>query len=184
MKELFHQIPSLKGERVILRRLTEDSADDLRLMTDDDEVYRYLPAFLYEKKYDDKKYVIRHMYDECIKTSLILGVFFDGEFCGLAELYGYSVPLSKVSVGFRLVRRYWGKGIAAETLGLLVRYLSEETDVKAITASSMASNKASAGVLRKCGFKRRSYTLFENWGCSKPILTEKWIKRLNDRFSS
>ena len=33
--------------------------------------------------------VIRHLYDECFKESIILGVFMEGDFCGLAEIYGY-----------------------------------------------------------------------------------------------
>lgn len=176
MKNLFSEIPSLEGERVILKPLTADDADALRELTDSKDVYRYLPTFLYEKKYDDKSYVIDHLYDECVKTSLILGVYFEEKLCGLAEIYGYRAPLKKASVGYRLMKKYWGRGIATETLGLMVGYLLEETDVKIITASTMAANKSSANVLKKNGFKRIGYTVFENWGYAKPIMTEKWIR--------
>lgn len=176
MNHFFESIPGLKGERITLRRLTEDDVDGLRELTDNENVYRYLPTFLYEQKYEDKRTVIRHLYDECIETSLILGVFIDDGFCGLAELYGCRMPHWKVSVGYRLVERCWGKGIATETLGVLTRYLFEETDIKLITASTMADNKASAHVLRKQGFKSIGYTVFEDWGYTKPILTKKWIK--------
>lgn len=187
MKKLFSQIPTLKGERVTLRPLTADDADDLRELTDSEKVYRYLPTFLYEQKYEDKSYVIEHLYDECIKDSLILGVFVDEEFCGLAEVYGYRVSQTKVSVGYRMVERVWGRGIATETLGILVKYLLEETDVKIITASTMIDNKASGNVLKKNGFRPVAYTVFENWGYQKPVLTKKWIRtdtgyRLQYRF--
>ena len=176
MKKLFSEIPTLKGERVTLRPLTVADADGLLKLTESAEVYRYLPTFLYEKKYDDKAYVIEHLYDECIKESLILGVFLDEKFCGLAEIYGYRAPLLKASVGYRLLESAWGKGIATETLGILVKYLLEETNVRVITASVMHDNKASSNVLKKNGFKPVGYTVFENWGYPKPILTLKWIR--------
>lgn len=49
MKKLFSEIPTIKGERVTLRAMTLDDADGLRELTEDEEVYRYLPTFLYEK---------------------------------------------------------------------------------------------------------------------------------------
>lgn len=176
MKKLFSEIPVLGGERVTLRPLTLSDADSLRELTDDEEVYRYLPTFLYEQKYDDKEYVVSHLYDECLESSLILGVFEDDVFCGLAEIYGYRAALHKASVGYRLVRRCWGRGIATETLGLMVNCLLGETDVRIITASAMIGNQASANVLRKNGFRHLTYTLLENWGRRKLIPTEKWIK--------
>ncbi len=189
MKKLFSEIPCLRGERVTLKRLTETDAQSLREMTEDAEVYRYLPTFLYETKYADKAYVIRHLYDECFPDSLILGVYMDDAFCGLAEIYGYRAPLLKASVGYRLLQSCWGKGIATEALGLLVRYLSEETDVKIITASTMPENQASANVLRKNGFRHAAHAVPENWGFDSPVLTDKWIRtgagcRLRYRFQT
>ena len=176
MKKLFPEPPCLKGERVILRPLTESDADALRELTEDEEVYRYLPTFLFENKYEDKTVVIDRLYDECIKESLILGVFVDDDFCGLAEIYGYRAPLKKVSVGYRLMKRCWGRGLATETLGIMVRYLLEEKGIRIITASTMVENHASANVLKKNGFRHLTYTVLENWGYAKPILTEKWIR--------
>ena len=175
MKKLFSEIPTIKGERVTLAPMTLNDADSLRELTEDEEVYRYLPTFLYEKQHD-AEYVIRHLYDECIENALILGMYVDGEWCGLAEIYGYRPALHKVSVGNRLLRRWWGKGISTEALGLMAKYLLEETDVQIITASMMAQNKASANVMRKNGFKHLGYTLLEKWGYAKPIITEKWVR--------
>lgn len=174
-KKLFSEIPCLKGERVTLRQLTADDAEALRELTESGRVYRYLPTFLYEKKYEDKSYVIGHLYDECLKSSLILGVFTNDGFCGLAEIYGYNAPMLKASVGYRLLEKHWGKGIATEALGLMVKYLLKETDVKVITASTMVENKASANVLKKNGFKRVMHGIPENWGYPKPTVADKWL---------
>ena len=175
LNNLFYEIPCLKGERITLRRLTANDANALRELTEDTDVYRYLPTFLYENQYEDKSYVIDRLYDDCIHESLILGVFWDDEFCGLAELYGFRAPLLKVSVGYRLLKKHWGKGIATETLGVLVKYLLNETQIRIITASTMVENQASANVLRKNGFQRVMHGVWENWGFSKPTVTDKWL---------
>ena len=103
MADLFPKPPVLKGTDLILRPLVLSDTEDLRKLTGEDAVYRYLPTFLFEKKYDAAE-VIRRLYDECLKDSLILGVFREKCFCGLAEIYGYRAPIRKVSVGYRLDR--------------------------------------------------------------------------------
>ena len=136
-KKLFSEIPFLKGTRLTLRRLTRADQSGLQELVDSPRVYRYLPTFLFEQKYPDVGYVIDHLYDECWKESIILGVFMEDEFCGLAEMYGYRDPIHKISVGYRLLERYWGKGIAGEALEMMIDYLYKETDIEIITASTM-----------------------------------------------
>lgn len=186
---LFAEIPVIKGERITLKALTRRDAAALRELTESEEVYRYLPAFLFEKQYDDAEYVIEHLYDGTNPQSLILGAFTGDSFCGLAEFYGYGRTPWKVSVGNRFLPRYWGQGVSTEALGLMVAYLLNETDVKIITASTMIENKASASVLKKNGFKRVAHAVLENWGFQTPTVTDKWLKtkagyRLQYRFQT
>ena len=64
MKNLFPAIPTVMGERVVLKRITEEDAGALQAMTENPRVYRYLPTFLFEKKYDDTHLVIERLYDD------------------------------------------------------------------------------------------------------------------------
>ncbi len=149
MKQLFAQIPSLCGNRLLLRPLQDRDAEGLRALTLESRVYRYLPTFLFEKQYADPHATIAKLYDECLRDSLILGVFKEDRFCGLAEMYGYRQPICKISVGYRLREAYWGQGIATEALGLMVDYLLHHAGIEIITASTMIENQASANVLKK-----------------------------------
>ena len=175
-RALFSEIPCLHGDRVTLRGLTQSDAEGLRELTDNPSVYRYLPTYLFEKKYPDTQYVIQHLYNECLEQSLILGIFMDERFCGLAEIYGYNRFFHKASVGYRLLERCWGQGIATETLCLMISYLSNETDVDIITASTMVENAASANVLRKNDFKMVLHGIPEDWGYERPTIADKWIR--------
>jgi ribosomal-protein-alanine N-acetyltransferase len=176
MKKLFSEIPEIQGERIVLREITQNDSSALKQLTDDPDVYRYLPTFLFETKYDDKSYVIDHLYDDCFRESIILGIFMNDEFCGIAEMYGYREEIHKISVGYRLLKRYWGQGIATEALSLMVNYLYSETDIEIITASTMIENSASAAVLKKNGFDLVVHAVPEDWGYDEPTITDKWIR--------
>lgn len=175
-KQLFSEIPCLEGSRLVLKEVTQADLAGLQELVNSPRVYRYLPTFLFEQKYADLRYVIDHLYDECWKESILLGVFMEEEFCGLAEMYGYRPPIHKISVGYRLLERFWGKGIASEALGMMIDYLYNDTDIEIITASTMIENKASANVLLKNGFDLVVHAVGEDWGYEEPTITDKWIR--------
>ena len=175
MKKLFSEIPYIKSERLILRKIEETDATDLSELTQSPNVYRYLPTFLFEQKYEDIHYVIRRLYDECFKESIILGVFMENEFCGLAEIYGYRENTHKASIGCRFLERCWGKGIATETVGALVRYLTQKTDIEVITASTMVINKRITRVTEKNDFELVASGVDEDWGYPQPTSVNKWV---------
>jgi ribosomal-protein-alanine N-acetyltransferase len=175
MKLLFKEPPVLKGESLILKPLESSDADDLRRFTQQEIVYRYLPTFLFEKKYEAAEAISR-LYEEGMRDSLILGVFQENSFCGLAEIYGYRAPINKASIGYRLLHEKWGKGIATEALGLLIKELLENKGIEIITASTMIENRASARVLEKNGFTLVYHAAPEDWGYSEPTPAAKWIR--------
>ena len=51
VKKLFDEIPYLEGERVILRKITEDDRETLWEMAHSDIIYRYEPTYLLEQQY-------------------------------------------------------------------------------------------------------------------------------------
>ena len=176
MKRLFPEPPVLAGSRLCLKPLGPENAGDLRKLTGEKAVYRYLPTFLFEQKYAKAEDVIDRLYDEGLKDSLILGIFMEGRFCGLAEIYGYREPILKASVGYRLLQEEWGRGIATEALGLMTQELLSRRGIEIITASTMVENQASAHVLRKNGFTLVNHAVGEDWGFPEPTPADKWIR--------
>ena len=175
MKKLFPEPPVLTDGRLCLKPLSLSDADGLRRLTQEEAVYRYLPTFLFEKKYGQPEDVILRLYDECLTDSLILGIFMEERFCGLFEVYSFREPIRKASVGYRLLREEWGKGIAAEALKIMVDELLRR-GIEIITASTMPENEASARVLRKNGFLLVSHAVEEDWGYPAATPADKWIR--------
>ena len=175
MKKLFSEIPCIESEDIVLKKIELKHISALRELVNDNKAYRYLPTFLYEKSSDDLVQVIGGLYTECFRQSIILGIFRNDEFCGIAEMYGYREEVGKISVGYRLISRYWGQGIATKTLGMMIGYLLNETDIDIITASTMVENTASARVLEKNGFIKVSSGYKEDWGYEEEVAVDKWV---------
>lgn len=179
MKKLFSEIPYIEGSRLILKKVEAENKDALDELRHDPEVYRLLPTFLFEQQYDDIDYVIGHLYDEALEESVILGIYEENAFCGLAEFYGYRPAVHKISIGYRLLERCWGRGIASETVKMMADYLFDETDIRIISASTLPENRASAAVLRKNGFLNYVSGAPEDWGYRRPLPTDKWVRAEN-----
>ena len=92
------------------------------------------------------------------------------------EFYGFRDDARKISVGYRLLERFRGKGIATKAMGLMVDYLFAQTDIEIITASTMKENRASARVLEKNGFDLVARGAAEDWGYEEPTPSDKWIR--------
>ena len=75
--KLFEEYPDLTGERIRIRHMAAEDAPALQRLAENRNVYRYLPTFLYEQKYEDKAEVIARMDEECFRTkdAILLGIY-------------------------------------------------------------------------------------------------------------
>lgn len=182
--KLFREYPVLSDGHIVIKKITKDDAVALSEMTGEVNVYKYLPAFLYELKYDDIYKVIECMHGECFltKQNLLLGIHPEnakGCFAGIAEVYNYQEEQCKVSIGYRLKEEFWGQGIATRSVGLLKSYL-KDAGIKIITAHVMSENKASSSVLLKNGFSLADDGLEEDWGPGKQVVADKYAISLEE----
>ena len=178
-KGLFDDVPCIVGERIVLDRVVDSDADALRDLIDNPHVQRYLPAFLFEKRFDDVHEAIRLLYGDLFasKESLIMAIRGkgSGELAGLGEFYGLRAGLRKASMGYRLREAWWHQGLATEAARLMLDYAFGQTDIAIVTASSMIENVASAHVLEKVGFVRIAHGVKEDWGFDEPATVDKWF---------
>ena len=180
MMKLFDEYPVLCNDRVILRKMDRADAQALTELTSREAVYRTVPSFLYELKYEDKHDVIENMDRECFdpQESLLLGVYLTDDpehLIGIAEFYNYEEKKSKASIGCRLHDECWGRGIATEVAVLLRDYLTKDTGLRTVTSHVLRKNAGSAAVMGKAGFINKYPGLYEDWGFRELMLTDKFV---------
>lgn len=185
--ELFDTFPYLESERLIIKKMTLDDIDELSLITENENIYRFIPPFLYKKSRGNLRAAIQNTsgrdFDK--KKRIIAGIYLKKEtnkLVGLAEIFEYKKRNNSVTIGYKINELYWHKGIATETVKLLVTYLCDEIGIKLINAFIMEENKASERVLIKNGFvKDQKIYQGSNWGGYSFVELYKYVyKNIKD----
>ena len=175
MGKLFEAFPLLENRILVIRKMTEDDVDALSEITNNDLVYRYIPPFLYKKSRGNLLAAIRNLggrdFDK--KKMIIAGIYLRSEpnrLIGLAEIFDYKKRISQVTIGYRINEDYWHRGIATETVHLLIEYLCGSIGIQTLKAFVMPENVHSEKALLKNGFVRESDTIQgQNWGGQESV---------------
>jgi ribosomal-protein-alanine N-acetyltransferase len=91
-----------------------------------------------------------------------------GDHVGCGGLQPYRMEDQLYELGFHFRRAYWGRGIAAEAAGAVIRYAFESLGLKALFAGHHPENAASRRVLEKLGFKYAGEAVYPPSGVMEP----------------
>lgn len=145
--------------RFILRELVPEDVDAFFELDTDPEVLKYLgvkPLERKEQAMDIIQYV-RRQYEENGIGRWAVEDKATGEFLGWAGLKFIKETINGqcdfYDVGYRLLRRHWGRGIASECAQASLAYGFEVLKAPEIYAYAHADNGASNRVLQKVGLR-------------------------------
>lgn len=170
MRELFEIFPYLENDKVIIRKMELNDVEALSEMSNNDNIYRFIPPFLYKKSNKALETAIKNLgkRDFEKKKLIIAGIYLKdnpNRLVGLAEMFDYKKRENKITVGYKVNENYWNKKIATNTLKLMVDYLVNEIGITTLNAFVMPKNIYSAKILLNNGFIKENYTIQEkNWG--------------------
>lgn len=157
----------LETERLIMRELLPEDAEDLFALDSDPEVHKYLgnkPVQSIEECRNIIDYVRKQYSDNGIGRWATVEKS-SGNFIGWAGLKYFREEVNQhvnfYDVGYRLMKKYWGKGYATEAAIAAVVYGFNTLKANEIYAMIDSGNGASRRVLEKAGFKHAEPFLFE-----------------------
>lgn len=141
----------LETPRLVLREMTPEDAEVAYLLNSDPEVLRYTGDDPFESveeareflgKYESyKKYGFGRWAVVLKETNEYLG------WCGLK----YTPELDEFDIGYRLMKKFWGKGYATEAAEACLELGFSQFGMKTIVGRAMPANLASVRVLEKIG---------------------------------
>ena len=104
----------MENDRLLICGLKMQDLEALKALRCDRKVYRYEPVFLPERQGTPEEALkaIRGM-DLSETRQCILGVYEKtdpAELVGLAEYYDYKRSGKVISIGYRFLSKYWGRG--------------------------------------------------------------------------
>lgn len=152
--------PTLKTERLILRKFTEKDIEALFLILKDEEVNKFLPWYPMKDLEETKKF-----YEERYAAKYAAPQGYAYAICLKADNY----PIGYINVdmeehhdfGYGIRKDFWHKGIASEAGKALVKQIRKD-ELPYITATHDKNNLRSGNVMKACGMKY-CYTYEEQW---------------------
>lgn len=149
------QLPSLATVRLRLRPFRPDDAASVTELLDDRRVSATLATipYPYLQVYAEQ-WIATHaaLFAERGEIHLAIVLRESDELLGAIGLL-VKHSSAPPELGYWLGRRHWARGYATEAAGALVRHAQRTLGFRRIHARCMVHNPASAGVLRKIGFR-------------------------------
>lgn len=152
--EVFSETP-----RLILREIEEQDEDALFELDSDPEVHNYLGNKPIQNKEQIRLVIafIRQQYEDNGIGRWAVEDKSTGQFIGWAGLKFFRDEVNGHSdfyeLGYRFMKKHWGKGYATESAKASVDYGFSELKLKEIFAMTDINNQASKKVLIKTGFE-------------------------------
>lgn len=154
----------LETDRLLLREFVESDAEAFFQLNSDPEVLRFVPDKPLLSVDQARQILIVHPLADYGKYGFGRGACVlktTGEQIGFAGLK-YLEELGEVDVAFRLMRPYWGLGLATEAAQASVRLGFTQLGLERIIGLVMPENLASVRVLEKTGLRYTETAMF--WG--------------------
>ncbi|WLQ16695.1 GNAT family N-acetyltransferase [Hahella aquimaris] len=166
-------------ERLILRPRGLQDVEACIAMDKDPEVTRYIPG-VYDGSEAHVNFLLSRINGDFGERRGYWSIFAKDNPDELLGWVSY-IPIDAVGpeleMGWRLVRRAWGKGYATEAAIRLAQYAFEDPELDMLTAIAHIENLASINVIEKLGFKYIHDSEFEGVACKYFELTKTEFQR-------
>ncbi|MFE4240136.1 GNAT family N-acetyltransferase [Peribacillus butanolivorans] len=148
--------PKLETERLILRELTVDDAQDILNCFSNPDVLRYYGQKPLTSLDQVKNIVVNFANNYNEKRGIKWGIESKEKegIIGTIGFHDWSSEHKRAEIGYAFFPENWGKGLATEAVLEVISYGFKELNLKRIGAIVFVENKASNELLIKLGFEK------------------------------
>ncbi|GAA0730494.1 GNAT family N-acetyltransferase [Dactylosporangium roseum] len=171
----------VRTERLVLRPFTADDLADLRALTGDPEVVRYLYWEVHDEEQTREGLRRRMGQSELAEEGqwLVLAMDLDGKVIGQVVLKWTSMEHRQGELGFVLHPAYQGKGYAREASEAVLRLGFEDLGLHRITGACDTRNVPSWQLMSRLGMRREAHFVEDEW--FKGAFGDQYIYAMLDR---
>lgn len=148
----------IETKRLILRVPLLEDAQSLFELNSDPDVVRYTGDTAFNSIIEVHHLLRDRIWpqQEKYKMTRLIVTLKEGTFLGWCGLK-YFPETNEVDLGYRFMKKYWGKGYATEASIASLEYGFNELNLKRIIAKAMPDNVGSIKVMQKLGMTFRGY---------------------------
>ncbi|MFC7679290.1 GNAT family N-acetyltransferase [Paenibacillus sp. GCM10028914] len=153
IEEIYGEPPRFETERLILRKVTMQDAEDMFAYASNDDVSRYVPWETHRTIEDSRGFIsfIEQRYDNKAVSPWGIEYKENGRMIGTIDFVLWQPMHQVAELGYVLGKDYWGKGLMSEAAGELLRFGFAKMDLVRIQARCIAENIGSQRVMEKIG---------------------------------
>ena len=160
LEKNFSPFPELKTERLLLRRLTNNDAEEMFVLRSNEDVLRYLGREPTQSVKEAEEFInkINKSADE--NENILWGITLlsdTSKIIGTICLWNFKEENYRSEIGYILHPGHWGKGIMKEAINAVVDYGFNNLKLHSIEALLSPENVASSSVLEKTGFVKEGH---------------------------
>lgn len=149
-------IPTITTDRLTLREISPDDAEDVFQFRSDLDVQRYNTRPM--RSVIEAQVLVSTMHNwyrlgQAIQWGIT--VRGDDRVVGICGLHDWTPQYQRALVGYDLAREHWGRGYAHEAMREVVRIGFEQLLLTHIEAVTVVENRRSVRLLERLGFSRK-----------------------------
>ncbi len=155
----FTPFPILSTERLLLRAITTDDANEIFFLRSDKEVLKYLDKEPAKSIDEAKEFIERIKKDQANNDGILWGITQKDNhlIIGTIGFWRMQKEHYRSEVGYVLHPSYQGKGIMNEAMQAVLNYGFETMKLHSVEANVNPSNAASIKLLEKNWFVKEGY---------------------------
>lgn len=177
------KIYEIETEKLRLRQWKDSDYKAFAKMNSDKDVMKHFPNILTQNQSNE-------LADKCRFLISIQGWGFwaveeksTKEFIGFVGLNkpGYDLPFNPcVEIGWRLDKKYWGKGYATQAAKAVLNFAFEELKLEEVYAFTSVLNKKSYLVMERIGMKNTNNNFFHPLFPKNHKLQEHYLYKISN----
>ena len=151
----FTPFPVLETERLTLRNVSVNDADEIFELRSNPEVGRYIERSPHADKAETLAWIDNIILKGLAENrSIQWAITLKGEpkLIGTACLWNLRPEAAEAELGYDLMPEHWGKGYMHEAIAAIIQYGFETLHLNLIDAYTLPENTASVKVLTRNGF--------------------------------
>lgn len=154
-EEIYRTVPALETERLLLRKLRMEDAEDLFFYASEPVVSRFMPWEVHKTIDDSKGFLafILDAYEQGRKLAWAIELKETEKMIGTIDYVSWQPKRSKAELAYTLSHEYWGRGLMKEAAEGLLAFGFREMGLNKVEAPIMLGNARSRRLAEKLGMK-------------------------------
>lgn len=153
IEDVFHNMPTLETDRLILRKMTMEDQRDLFEYASDPELTKYT-LWDYHRTLENSIYylqLILEQYENEQVSNWAIVLKSNKKMIGTCGFVYWAPEHHRAEVGYALSRKYWNRGIMSEAIQELISFGFDNMDLNRIEARCNTGNIGSERIMQKSG---------------------------------